>query len=129
METIEHIFDLEPLHAVTLSGVRHVLAECWRTLVGGGVMFLTTPNASSTWIIQRTLLHEPPLLYDYHFREFTFAEIVTLVEAAGFQIERAATERVWHFWDFRPIEDFMRRNGYSLENRGDDTFVLARKPY
>jgi len=128
MEVIEHIFDIDPRHAVTLSGVRHVLSECWRVLVHGGLMFLTTPNASSVWIIQRALLQQPPLLYEYHFREFTLTEIVDLIEVAGFQIERSATEKVWHFWDFRPIEAFMRKNGYSLENRGDDIFILARKP-
>lgn len=127
MEVIEHIFDLEPLHRTTLSGVKHVLAECHRVLKPGGRMFLTTPNASSIWIIQRALLHQPPLLYDYHFREFTFAEVIGLVEAAGFRVERASTEKVWHFWNFAPIEEFMRKEGYSLENRGDDTFILARK--
>jgi SAM-dependent methyltransferase len=128
MEVIEHIFDLEIGHAQTLSGVRHVLSECCRVLASDGTMFLTTPNASSTWIIQRALLQQPPLAYEPHFREFTFTEMTDLIKAAGFEVTRAAAEKVWHFWDFGPIEAFMRTNGYSLENRGDDTFVLARKP-
>ncbi len=126
-EVIEHIFDLQSLHSTTLSGVTHVLAECFRVLKAGGRMLLTTPNASSIWIIQRALLHQPPLLYEYHFREFTFSEIVALVKQAGFQMEKAITEKVWHFWNFGPIEEFMHKEGYSLENRGDDTFLLARK--
>jgi SAM-dependent methyltransferase len=128
MEVIEHIFDLELLHRTTLSGVKHVLSECWRVLARGGYMFLTTPNACSIWIIQRALLQQPPMLYEYHFREFTFSEILDLLKATGFQIKRAVAEKVWHFWDFGPIEDFIRKNDYSLENRGDDTFVLAQKP-
>jgi len=127
MEVIEHIFDLEPLHAVTLSGVKHVLSECHRVLAEGGSMFLTTPNATSFWIIQRAMLAESPMLYDRHFHEFTVSEVKSLLEEAGFAIDRATTEKVWHFWDFRTIENFLLENGYPAENRGDDVFVLARK--
>jgi len=62
-----------------------------------------------------------------HFREFTYFEIVNLIREAGFEINKATTEKVWHFWDFRPIEKFMRENGYSLDFRGDDTFVISCK--
>ena len=128
MEVIEHICDIDYQHATTLSGARHCLEESLRVLKPGGKMFLTTPNAASSWVIQRALLHQPPMLYEYHFREFTIGEIRSLVEEAGFQLIEAKTEKVWHFWDFDPITDFMRLNGYSLDDRGDDTFLLAEKP-
>ena len=128
MEVIEHICDIDYQHATTLSGAKHSLEESLRVLRPGGKMFLTTPNASSVWVIQRAFLHEPPWLYPYHFREFTLEELRSLVEEAGFRILDLKTEQVWHFWDFDPITDFMRRNGYSLDNRGDDTFLLAEKP-
>lgn len=127
MEVIEHIFDLEILQATTFSGVDHVLQEIHRILRPGGQLFLTTPNASSTWVIQRTLLDQPPLAYENHFREFTFQEMCSRVQGAGFDIIKAGTETVWADWDFKHITDFMRANGYSLENRGDDTFIIARK--
>ncbi len=127
MEVIEHVFDLEILQATTFSGVNHVLQEIYRILRPGGQLFLTTPNASSTWIIQRALLNQPPLAYEHHFREFTFQEINSLVESAGLEIVEAKAEQVWAFWDFEHITDFMSSNGYSLENRGDDTFLVARK--
>ncbi|MCX5744575.1 MAG: methyltransferase domain-containing protein [Proteobacteria bacterium] len=128
-EVIEHIFDIEIGHATTLTGVKHVLDECRRVLAPGGTMFLTTPNASSTWIIQRALLQQPPMVYEPHFREFTFVEMKDLIAASGFELARAGTEKVWHhLWNFGPIEEFMRNTGYSLEDRGDDTFVIARKP-
>ena len=128
MEVIEHICDINYQHATTLSGAKHCLEESLRVLRPGGRMFLTTPNASSVWVIQRALLHEPPWLYPYHFREFTPAELRSLVEEAGFRILDAKTERVWHFWDFEPIFKFMRDQGYSQDDRGDDTFLLAEKP-
>lgn len=127
MEVIEHIFDLEILQATTLSGVKHVLDEIFRILRPGGHLFLTTPNASSTWVIQRALLNQPPLAYEHHFRELTFQEMCSLTGEAGFEIVAAKAEQVWAFWDFTHIEDFMRAHGYSLDNRGDDTFLIARK--
>jgi len=127
MEVIEHIFDIETLHETTLSGVKHVLSECFRILDDNGSMFLTTPNASSLWVIKRALLTEPPLLYERHFREFTFTEIVNLLKQAGFYIEKAATEQVWHLWDFSEIELFIREKNYPAVNRGDCTFVVANK--
>jgi SAM-dependent methyltransferase len=127
MEVIEHIFDLDPRQATTLTGVKQALSECHRVLDENGKMFLTTPNACSIWVIQRALRSEPPLQYDYHFREFTYYEIIGLIKEAGFLIEKAATERVWHLWDFTAIEQFIQENQYSMENRGDDTFVIATK--
>ena len=60
MEVIEHVCDISYRHATTLSGVRQCLEECHRVLRTGGKMFLSTPNASSFWTIQRAMRQEPP---------------------------------------------------------------------
>lgn len=127
-EVIEHIGDRTFFAETTFEGVRQVLAECRRILRPGGQMLMTTPNAHSTWVIQRALLRQPPLLHDHHYREYTVEEIRAFVAEAGFELLLTATEQVWHHWDFAPIERFMAGNGYSLEDRGDDTFILAERP-
>lgn len=128
MEVIEHIFDIElNNHATTFSGVKHILKECIRVLKPNGFMFLTTPNANSVWIIQRALLYEPPMLFDNHFREFTIEELRKMLTEAGFSIIKLTTEKVWHFWNFEPIYEFMKKNNYSLKNRGDDIFCIVQK--
>jgi SAM-dependent methyltransferase len=128
MEVIEHISDQPYLHATTLTGVKHVLSECFRILSPGSHLFLTTPNAASFWTITRAMLHQPPMLYEYHFREFTIEEIRALVEASGFKILKSGTEQVWHFWNFKPLTEFMKKNGYNIEDRWDDIFILAIRP-
>src|SRR5262245_52350117 len=125
MEVIEHICDIRYAHATTLSGVKQCLAECRRVLRPRGRMFLTTPNAASIWVIQRALLQQPPWLYEWHFREFTIAELRSLLEEAGFQIVEARAENVWHLWNFGPILRFMKQQGHSLKDRGDDIFVIC----
>jgi glycosyltransferase involved in cell wall biosynthesis/SAM-dependent methyltransferase len=128
MEVLEHICDLYCLYESTLSAVRSCLSESLRVLRPGGKMFLTTPNGSSIWVIQRALLHQPPWLSEYHFREFTVPELRALVEGAGFRIVAVRAEQVWHHWDFDHIKKFMRAHNYSLDDRGDDVFLLAEKP-
>ncbi len=128
MEVMEHICDIEYTHGTRMTGIKQCLEECFFVLKPGGKMFLSTPNATSIWIIQRALLHQPPWLYPYHFRELLVDEIRDLVNNTGFKITKLATEKVWYFWDFAPIIEFMKKNNYSLENRGDDIFLIAEKP-
>ena len=129
MEVLEHVSDVEYLHATQYTGVRNCLRETLRVLKPGGRMFLTTPNATSTWVLQRALLQQPPWMWEHHFREYTVPELVALVEEAGFALERAETEQVWHFWEsFEGIVAMMRTCWYSLEHRGDDIHLVARRP-
>lgn len=129
MEVIEHVSDEPYTHGTLLTGVKSCLSECFRVLKPGGRLFLTTPNASSAWTIQAALLHQAPWIFTGHFREFTIGEMKELIEGAGFRIDDAQALQVLHFWgSFRPIVDFMRANGYSVADRGDNTFVLATRP-
>ena len=129
MEVLEHISDVEYHHATQYSDARRCLQETFRVLKPGGRMFLTTPNAASTWVLQRALLQQPPWMWEHHFREYTVPELVKLVEEPGFSIERVETEQVWHFWaSFDGIVAMMRAGWYSLEHRGDDIHLVARRP-
>ena len=127
MEVIEHVADIAYAHATVLSGVQRCLSESYRVLRIGGKMFLTTPNASSLFVIQQALRGEPPWLYPFDFREFTVKETKILLEQAGFHVVQLQTENVWSSEDYSPLVEFMRSNAYSLEDGGDDTFILAEK--
>jgi SAM-dependent methyltransferase len=128
MEVVEHIFDLDPGHRTYFSGLRHCLKECFRVLRRGGEMFMTTPNASSAHVIRRALFQQPPWLYEHHFREYTPEEISHYLKEAGFRILEMSTETVWHQEDYDAVMDLIREHNYPPEHRGDDIFVLTRRP-
>jgi len=128
MEVVEHIFDLDPGHQVHYTGLRHCLKECFRVLKRGGEMFLTTPNAASAHVIRRALLQQPPWLSAQHFREYTPEELTHYLLEAGFKILKLETETVWHPEDFNAVMDLILEKNYPATLRGDDIFVLARKP-
>lgn len=128
LEVIEHISDWPYQQATTLNGLFYFFEECFRILRPGGYGFFTTPNATSLWVIQRALLGQPPMFYEWHFREYTPSEIVAIFESIGFNVVHISAEFVWHFWNFDPIVKFMKDNGYSTEMRGDDLFVVVYKP-
>jgi SAM-dependent methyltransferase len=127
LEVIEHLSDPFYGHATTLSGVRYFLGELHRVLRFGGRALVTTPNAASLWTIQRALLGQPPMMYEWHFREFTVGELRQLAEHAGFSVVQLQTEFVWYRWDFGPIVDLLSRHGYSAADRGDDIFLVIQK--
>ena len=93
----------------------------------GGRALISTPNASSLWALQQALVKNAPLMYDWHFREFTLSEMQQIVEHAGFKIVAHNTEFVWHLWDFTPLENFLASSGYDLSGRGDDQFIVIEK--
>ncbi|UXZ62698.1 class I SAM-dependent methyltransferase [Burkholderia multivorans] len=127
-EVIEHISDIVYREATTLSGIFFFLDEIYRVLRVGGRALITTPNAASLWAIQRAMMKQAPLMYDWHFREFTKSEMQQIVEYAGFDIVAHNTEFVWHLWDFSPIERFIANSNYDMLDRGDDQFLVIEKP-
>lgn len=128
LEVIEHLSDQHYAHATTLSGLFYFLEEVYRVLSVGGRALFTTPNATSFWAIQRALLGDPPLMWEWHFREFTPDEIRRILASVGFSIITLRTEFVWHLWDFGAIHRFMLDNGYRVDERGDDMFIVVEKP-
>jgi SAM-dependent methyltransferase len=128
-EIIEHmIFD--PMHLL-LEG-RRVLAE-------GGRMLITTPNIASITSVAKVLSGEAnPQIYALykrpggeaeigHMREYTAAELAQTVKAAGFEVERLFTTFLEEYDSHVPLLEILKANGYSAENRGQQTWCLARK--
>ena len=128
LEVIEHLSDWPYREATTLNGLFFFLEETYRVLKVGGRALFTTPNACSLWTIMRALLGEPPMLYEWHFREYTPGEIRQILEYVGFKIVELRTEYVWHLWNFSALVEFMEKNRFDLSMRGDDIFVVVEKP-
>ncbi|QJP08284.1 methyltransferase domain-containing protein [Pseudomonas multiresinivorans] len=126
-EVIEHISDINYKQATTLDGIFFFLDEVYRVLRVGGRALITTPNAASLWAIQQALSHKAPLMYDWHFREFTKSEMKKIIEYSGFKIVAHNTEFSWHLWNFKHIEDFMKTHNYASSDRGDDQFIIIEK--
>lgn len=99
-EVIEHISDRFYEEATTLDGLVFFLQEVYRILKVGGRCLITSPNSNSLWAICRALRCEPPLMYDWHFREYTVDELSRIVKSIGFDVVVHRTEYVWHMWDF-----------------------------
>lgn len=126
-EVIEHISDIDYGHATTLDGLFYFLGEVHRVLKVGGKALITTPNASSLFVIEQALRCEPPLMYPWHFREFTMKELAQIVENSGFKIVAHHAEFVWHLWDLEYLTRFLKERGYDTTNRGDDQFLVIEK--
>jgi SAM-dependent methyltransferase len=60
------------------------LSRINRALKHGGVLILTTPNIASLFRRLRLLLGIQPT-YQYHAREYTMREVVSLLREAGFE--------------------------------------------
>ena len=133
MEVIEHIADTDGLHTEWQGdGVAMMLSEAYRMLKPGGILFLTTPNAASITAICHALRLAPPMLYRPHVREYAPSELDEIVRAAGFEIIHRETYDVWlnsiSPGQHQYISDFIYRAGYPMELRGEDIFLLARRP-
>jgi SAM-dependent methyltransferase len=131
-EVLEHLKDQieSDVDQFAFSCFHTLLSECYRVLKAGGIMFVSTPNASSIGILYRTLMGYPPHYYHPHVREYTVHELKRFLEEHGFTVERIETLSVY---DDLPsdkcaaISKMLADNGYLLEHRGDCSFVIARK--
>jgi predicted SAM-dependent methyltransferase len=128
LEVLEHISDQNYKQATVLDGVFFFLEEAYRVLRIGGKALITTPNAASFWAMTRIFLQNSPMMYDWHFREYTTSELEQIVKSVGFEILAHNTEFVWYLWNFEPLVAFVKEQNFTLENRGDDQFLVIQKP-
>ena len=118
-----------------------MLLEARRVLADGGYLLISTPNVASVTSVSWTLdgRDNPQIFSRYerpgpdtktdvgHVREYTFHELGEAVRAAGFEIERHFTTFIDEFSEHRQLLSFLALNGYGTENRGEQTWCLARK--
>lgn len=134
MEVIEHVNDTDGLHTEWQGdGVRTMLSEAYRVCKRGGVLFLTTPNASSITALHHAMTGSPPMIFRPHVREYVPFELDELVRAAQFTIERRETLDVWRNAitdeQHKQLQGALYNHGYPVELRGEDIFLLARKGF
>jgi hypothetical protein len=131
-ELIEHVKDQvdAPIDRFDFSGLRMLLSESYRVLKPGGITFVTTPNAASLGAIYRTLMGWPHYYFMPHVREYTVYELRDFLVEQRFSIERMETLDVYDDLpsDHREeIASLLALHGYSPENRGECSFIIARK--
>jgi SAM-dependent methyltransferase len=134
MEVLEHIADTDGMHTEWQGdGAMILLRESFRVLKPGGILFLTTPNAASITAVHHALRLAPPMIYRPHVREYAPYELDELVRSAGFAIERRETIDVWRnaitAAEHEAIRQFIYHRGYPVDLRGEDIFLIARKPF
>jgi SAM-dependent methyltransferase len=130
-EIIEHL-TYDPMH---------MLFEARRVLADDGYLLITTPNVGSITSVAKTLdgHDNPQIFFLYkrphpnevpeigHVREYTVYELGEAVKAAGFEIVQLFTTFIDEYASHRPLLKLLEENGYSAENRGEQSWCLARK--
>jgi len=129
-EIIEHMI-YDPMH---------LLVESRRVLSEGGHLLVSTPNAASLACVAKVLdgRTNPQIYWQYkkpdpenqeigHVHEYTATELGRTVEAAGFEIARLFTTTIAEYEGLKPMLELLAANGYSTENRGEQTWCLAIK--
>lgn len=130
-EIIEHLI-YDPMHT---------LLEARRVLSDGGFLLVTTPNVASIASVAKTLDgHDNPQIYfkydrpspDHepeigHMREYTAYELGEAVKSAGFEVIKLFTTTIDEYALHAPLLNFLAEQGYATENRGEQSWCLARK--
>ena len=118
-----------------------MLLEARRVLADGGYILLSTPNVGSITSVAKTLdgRDNPQIFFLYerpgrdkepeigHMREYTLYELGEVARAAGFETEILCTTFIDEWAEHRHLLSFLALNGYSTENRGEQSWCLARK--
>lgn len=140
-------FDIVVSNAVIehLQGThKFFLEECYRVMKPGGTLLLSTPNIAFILKRVRFLIGRSPNwdLKDFyhsekafigHSREFTLDELKTMIEWAGYNVQKASARPTYFRkkWIYKP-EKYPSIASYFLgflrPTFGDHLFVLAKKP-
>lgn len=119
----------------------HLLLESRRVLREGGHILITTPNVASLASVYKALegRHNPQIYPHYkvpdaepeigHMREYTAWELGEAVKAAGFELERLFTTVIGEYsGEWRGVLlELLSQHGYDTENRGEQSWCLAKK--
>lgn len=119
----------------------HMLLEARRVLAKDGCLLVTTPNVGSITSVAKVLegRDNPQVFFLYkrprsdedpeigHVREYTLYELGEAVKAAGFEISQLFTTFIEEFSTHRPLVKLLEENGYSTENRGEQSWCVAIK--
>lgn len=130
-EIIEHL-TYDPMH---------MLFETRRVLADNGFLLVSTPNVGSITSVAKTLdgHDNPQIFFLYkrprpneepeigHVREYTLYELGEAVKAAGFEVVHLFTTFIDEYASHRPLLKLLEENGYSTENRGEQSWCLAVK--
>jgi hypothetical protein len=131
-ELVEHLSD-QPNDSFNegfyKQGFIALTVESFKALKPGGYMFLSTPNAASVVHLWAAARGTPPWFFIKHVREYILAEVTGQLQYAGFEVVEARDVHCMTMWaDHTPIFRMLLENGFPVEGRGDDLFVLVRKP-
>jgi SAM-dependent methyltransferase len=120
----------------------HMLYECNRVLAAEGALVLTTPNVASYTAVARVLESSgnPQLYSKYanprgefadteipHVREYTPDELVEVLECGGFRVDTMFTEAAPGYHARNWVADFLRKQGFPGDLRGEQMYAVARK--
>lgn len=143
-ETLEHLV-VDPL--AVFDRIRRLLAP-------GGRLVVTLPNAVRLTNVALILAgcnffdlyHTQNGVHGRHNREFTLEELSAVLGRSAFVVERAETQDRYDYeripirtvdytgtslplpWRKSELERALRRAGGRLDNRGDNLYVVARRP-
>lgn len=137
LEVIEHLKDRvtqedrqSDIECWNYSGVLNLLSESHRILKPGGVLLMTTPNATSLDTIKCILAGDHPFLFDPHVRELAPKQVKAFGEHAGFTLEKFGTFFAWTECSQelrQKISKMISDLGFSPANRGDDAYYVFRR--
>jgi SAM-dependent methyltransferase len=119
----------------------HLLMESRRVVAEGGYLLLSTPNSAGLACVYKALVgrYSPQIYPHYkipdgepeigHMREYTLWELGEAVKAAGFEVARLFTTVIGEYeGEWRAALDaLLATHGYDTENRGEQSWCLARK--
>lgn len=132
-ELLEHVSDLPEGFSDSFlgTGMKAVLGESFRVLKPGGRMLVTTPNSASILHLKSALFGYTPWFFTKHVREYTIDELTALIQEAGLQVVESRSIHCMtydYYVNYTGEFKMLLENGYNTANRGDDIFLIARKP-